>query len=75
MPFIHIRSYSGRSLEDKQKAAQAIIKAASETMGAPEAAFTVAFEDVEREDWDSKVAQEIIEPLRDLLIVEHGALV
>jgi phenylpyruvate tautomerase PptA (4-oxalocrotonate tautomerase family) len=37
MPFIHMYSYSGKNDEEtKKKAAQAIVKTASEVMGAPE---------------------------------------
>ena len=72
MPFIHIRAYKGRDDEAKRKAAEAIVRAASEAMGAPETAFTVAFEDVPKEDWEREVAQGIIEPLRDKLLIERG---
>ena len=75
MPFIHIRAYSGRDLETKKKAAQAIVKTASEAMGSPETAFTVVFEDIEREAWNEEVVQPIIEPLRDKMIIDHGKLV
>jgi len=74
MPFIHVRAYSGRDMETKKKAAQAMVKAASEAMGAPEAAFTVVYEDVEREDWEENVAKPIMEPLRDKTIIDHGQL-
>jgi len=59
-------------METKMKAAQAIVAAASETLGAPESTFVVAFEDVERESWQSSVVQPIIEPLRDKLLIERG---
>ena len=75
MPFIHIRAYSGRDLETKKKTAQAIVKSASEAMGAPEAAFTVVYEDVERDAWEKDVAQPIIKPLRDNILIDHGKLV
>jgi len=74
MPFIHVRAYSGRDIESKKKAAQAIVKAASEAMGAPETAFTVVFEDVNRESWEKDVAKPIIEPLRDKMLIDHGKL-
>ena len=51
MPFIHIRAYSGREREDKEKLAQAIVTAASEAMGNPQTAYTVVYEDVDRETW------------------------
>ena len=72
MPFIHIWAYSGRDIETKKKTAQAIVKTASETMGAPESAFTVVYEDVERDDWENDVVQPIIEPLRDKMLIDHG---
>ena len=75
MPFIHMRAYSGRTPEVKLAAAQAMVKAASEAMGAPETAFTVVYEDIEREDWEQDVAQAIIEPLRDKMLIDHGAVV
>jgi len=72
MPFIHIRAYSGRDMETKKKAAEAIVKAASEAMGAPEAAFTVVYEDIEKDKWEVDVAQAIVEPLRDKMLIDHG---
>ena len=74
MPFIHVRAYSGRDLETKQKMAQAMVKAASESMGAPETAFTVVYEDIERETWEETVAKPIMEPLRDKILIDHGKL-
>ena len=75
MPFIHYRSYSGKDLETKQKAAEAIVKAAAEVWGAPVSAFTVVFEDIDREAWDAEVKDTVIEPLRDKIIMEHGEIV
>ena len=72
MPFIHVYAYSGRDMETKKKAAQAIMKAASEAMGTPESAFTVMYEDIEREAWEKDVAQPIIEPSRDKILIDHG---
>ena len=72
MPFIHVRAYSGRDMETKRKAALAIVKAASETMGSPETAFTVVYEDIEREAWEKEVGKPIIEPLRDKMLIDHG---
>jgi len=75
MPFIHVRAYSGRDREAKQNAAKAIVKAASEAMGAPEAAFTVVYEDVEPADWEKDVVEAIIEPLRDKMLIDRGEVV
>ena len=72
MPFIHVYAYSGRDLETRKKAALAMVKAASAAMGAPETAFTVVYEEIEREAWEKAVAQPIIEPLRNKMLIEHG---
>jgi phenylpyruvate tautomerase PptA (4-oxalocrotonate tautomerase family) len=72
MPFIHVRAYSGRDEATKKKAAQAIMKAASEAMGTPETAFTVAFEDVEKEAWEQQVQIPVMEPLKDKILIDHG---
>ena len=72
MPLIHVRAYSGRDLEVKKKAAEAMVKAASEAMGAPETSFTVIYEDVEREAWEEQVTKPVIEPLRDKMLIERG---
>ena len=72
MPFIHVYAYSGRTEEVKKKAAQAMVKAASEAMGAPESAFTVIYEDIERDNWEKDVEQPIIEPARCKMLIDHG---
>ena len=61
MPFIHVYAYSGRDEAVKQKAAQAMVKAAVEAMGVPEAAFTVVYEDIAKENWEADIVQKIIE--------------
>ncbi|MDL2249004.1 4-oxalocrotonate tautomerase family protein [Tyzzerella sp. OttesenSCG-928-J15] len=73
MPFIHISAYSGRDLETKKKAVQAIVKAASEAMGTPESAFTVAFEDIEKEKF-AEVMQPTIDKLSDKMIMRKGEM-
>jgi len=75
MPLIHVRAFSGRDLETKKKAAEAMIKAASEAMGAPETSFSVIYEDVERESWEEQVTKPVIEPLRDKMLIERGVTV
>ena len=75
MPLIHVRAFSGRDMEIKKKAAEAMVKAASEAMGAPETSFTVIYEDVEREVWEEQVMKPVVEPLRDKMIVERGVTI
>ena len=72
MPFIHIHLLSGRDDETKKKAAQAILKTASETLGKPESTFVIAFEEYERENWEKDVVQPLIDPIRDKLLIDRG---
>jgi len=72
MPLIHVRAYSGRDMETKKKAAEAMVKAASEAMGAPETSFTVIYEDIEKEAWEEVVTKPVIEPLRNKMLIERG---
>ena len=74
MPFVHVMAWSGKDEETKKVAAQAIVKAASAAMGAPETAFTVVYEDIEKENWEKDVEQAIIEPLRDKMLIRRGNL-
>lgn len=73
MPFIHVRAFSGRDMATKKKAAEAMVKAASEAMGAPESAFTVVFEDFEKDVYSEKVGP-VMESLRDKMLIDHGKL-
>lgn len=74
MPFIHVRAMSGRDQETQKKTAQAIMKAASEIMGAPETSFTIVYEEYERENWKRDVVEPIMEPLREKMLIDHGEL-
>ena len=72
MPFIHLYARSGRDIETKKKTAEALVKAASEVMGAPETAFTVVYEDIDSDAWEKDIKQTVIEPLRDKILIEGG---
>jgi len=72
MPFIHVYAYSGRDEATKQKAAQAMVKAAGEAMGVPETAFTVVYEDIAKENWEADIVQKVIEPLRGSMLIDKG---
>lgn len=71
MPYIAVRCYP-RGDEDKQKLAEALLKAAMETWGTPQQAFTISVEDVPKEEWDEKVQQPIIEPNMDKMLFVRG---
>ena len=71
MPFIHVRAYPGRDIETQKKAAEAIMKAASQAMGAPETAFTVVYEEIEKDVWP-QTAGPIMEQLKDKTLIAQG---
>ena len=75
MPIIHVRAYSGRDLETKKKAAEAMAKAAAEAMGAPLTAFTVIYEEFEKETWEETVNKPFVEPLKDKMLMVKGEMV
>ena len=75
MPFIHLYSRSGRDLETKKKIAQALVKAASEAMGAPENVFSLVYQDVEVDDWEKEVNNGIIVENMDKVLIKKGELV
>ena len=72
MPFIHIRAYSGRDEEMKRKAAEAIVKAAADAMDIPATAFSLVYEDINKVDWENGGSDLVVDPLRDMLLIEHG---
>ena len=75
MPFIHVYAWTGRDQEVKKATAQSLVKSASAAMGAPEEAFTVIYEDVDKDAWEEQVQKAIIEPRKDKVIIDKGTLV
>jgi len=74
MPLIHVRAFVGRDIEMKKKAAEAMVKAASEVMNTPEVKFTVIYEDIALDAWEKDVTKPVIEPLRDKMLYDDGKL-
>jgi phenylpyruvate tautomerase PptA (4-oxalocrotonate tautomerase family) len=75
MPFIRIVAYEGKEREKQVKAAEAVMAAAAEALGAPQSAFTVMYEDFPKDEWQAKVAEVEIEPKQDKIIIKSGELV
>ena len=50
MPFVEVKWYAGRTLEQKQQVAEAIADAMEE-IGIPAGVTHVVFQDVPKEDW------------------------
>jgi len=72
MPLITVKMWTGRSEEMKKTAADAILQAAVEAMGAPATSFTIIMEDVPKEDWEEQVVKPEIEPKADLVYIREG---
>ena len=75
MPLISIKMYPGRTEEQKKQLALALVKTAVETLGTPETAFTVMFDEIAKEEWPEKVAQPEIEANAEKVYVRQGKLV
>ncbi|MGC4018694.1 MAG: tautomerase family protein [Muricomes sp.] len=61
MPHISIKLYPGRTEEVKQELALKTQKFLSETMNLDPNVFSVAIEEIEKENWDKEVVQNIKE--------------
>ena len=53
MPFIHVRLYEGRSIEQKRAFAEAVTQEAVRTLKCPPESVDIVFDDVKRSDWAS----------------------
>lgn len=59
MPHISVMMYPGRDEATKRKLAEALQKAAMESMGMPASALSVSVEDIEKERFDAVVAAKV----------------
>ncbi len=55
MPHVEIKCYPGRTDEQKNKCAEEITKAITETLGCDASSVSVAIKEIEKEDWKDKV--------------------
>ncbi|MAX80904.1 MAG: 4-oxalocrotonate tautomerase [Crocinitomicaceae bacterium] len=62
MPHIVMKLMKGQSEEKKKELAERLRKEAAETLGMREGAFSILFEEVEREEWMDKVYKPEIKP-------------
>lgn len=66
MPHIAVMMYPGRDEATKMKLAEALQKAAMESMGMPASALSVSVEDIAKEQFDAAIAAKVAHD--DLLI-------
>ncbi len=72
MPHIIIKLYPGRSAEQKKQLARAIVKNVTEIAVCKEKSVSVAFEEVEPEDWAESVYRPDILDKKDSLVIAPG---
>ena len=51
MPFIHIRLYEGRTMEQKKAFVEAVTRETARTLSCPPEAVDIVFEDIKKSDW------------------------
>ncbi|TRZ46102.1 tautomerase PptA [Robertkochia solimangrovi] len=71
MPHITIKLYPGKTEEQKESLSKAIVSDIMEIMGNSEASVSVAFEEVEPEQWKEVYREEIL-PKMDSLYKKPG---
>ncbi len=69
MPHVIVKLYPGRSVEQKKQLARKIVKSVVEIAGCQEKSVSVAFEEVEPDDWAENVYQPDIIDKKENLIV------
>ncbi len=72
MPHVIVKLYPGRSEEQKTKLADEIVKDVVAIAKCEEKSVSVAFEEIEKEDWAEKVYKPDILDRKDSLYKEPG---
>ena len=72
MPHVIVKLYPGRSEEQKLKLADQIVKDVVTIAKCEEKSVSVAFEEIEKEDWAKKVYKPDILDKKDSLYKEPG---
>jgi len=53
MPFIHVRLFEGRTIEQKRAFVEAVTRETARTLNCPPTAVDIVFDDVKKSDWAS----------------------
>ncbi len=67
MPHVIVKMHSGRTEQQKKELADEIVKAVMSKLGSSEGSISVAIEDINKEDWASKVYKPEIESKQENL--------
>jgi len=72
MPHVIVKLYPGRTEEQKTKLADEIVKDVVAIAKCEEKSVSVAFKEIEKEDWAEKVYKPDILNKKDILYIEPG---
>lgn len=72
MPHVTVKMFAGRSKEQKQSLADAILEAFKSTLGSKDDSVSIAIEDVSPEHWDEDVYEREIVPNAEKLFKKPG---
>ena len=72
MPHVIVKLYPGRTEEQKTKLADEIVKDVVAIAKCEEKSVSVAFKEIEKEDWTEKVYKPDILNKKDILYIEPG---
>lgn len=72
MPHVIVKLYPGRSDDKKKKLAEAIAKNIADIAVCDDSSISVAFEEVEKEEWPEQVYRPDIIEKQDLLVKKPG---
>ena len=72
MPHITVQMYPGRSDEQKQALAKALVETASKTLNREIEHFSVSVVDVPQEEWKEKVYNSAIDPNNTEIFIRPG---
>ena len=71
MPYVAIKS-NPKDEETKKKLVERINQAVMEVCGVPQQAVTITYEEFPKEEWQEKVVQAQVEPIKDKLYINKG---
>lgn len=72
MPHVVVKMYAGRTEKQKKELTEEIVRAIMSKLGSMEDSISVAIEDVNKEDWASKVYKPEIEGKQETLYKKPG---
>lgn len=72
MPHVKISMYPGRTLEQKKKLTDRIVKDLMEVTGSKESSISVVIEEISPDDWNKEIVEKEIKPKEALMYKKPG---